>query len=255
MTKRGFTLLETMMVTAILSVVLIGVSMTLKGASDEVSVSIPETDLQTNSQRTLRRIVEELTDALAGTANVTVAADGRWIRFRAPVKVWESWTRDDGTAPTYAAEWGARLGGAETSGGFNAIAFIQSTVPDVSPLNESDVVDGGVNINVNTEQTADETDSFAMGHLVLIYDPDASYPTMSGDETVRQITGDWVAQVAVGTDFGGDVDGDGNVDPLFGYDDTARTVTIDLWGLRVIRQQRMPLVVNENTTVVLRNVP
>ncbi len=254
MTGRGFTLLEVMMVTAILSVVLIGVTMTLKGASDEVAVSIPETDLQTNSQRALRRIVEELTDALAGTANVTVAADGSSISFRVPVDIEASWTGVGGNPPTYTREWGARLGGAEASGGLNTIAFRESTVPGVSPVNESDVVDGGLNINMNAEPLAsrDETDIFAMGHLVFTYDPN---PAAAGDEIVRQLTGDWVAQVAVGTAFGGDVDGDGNADPLFSYNAANNTVDIDLWGLRVIRQQRMPLMVNENTTVVLKNVP
>ena len=248
MTKRGFTLLEMMMVSAILSVVLIGVTMTLKGASDEVAVSIPETDLQTNSQRALRRIVEELTDASA--SQVAFAADGSWISFRVPVDIEASWTGVGGNPPTYTPEWGGRLGGDERIGGLNTIAFRESTVPGVSPLNESDVVDGGLNINMNTEGTLDETDIFAMGHLVFTYDPD---PLVAGDEKVRQLTGDWVAQVAVGTDFGGDVDGDGNPDPLFAYDDTTKTVDIDLWGLRVIRQQRIPLVVNENTTVVLTN--
>lgn len=252
MTKRGFSLLEMMMVTAILSVVLIGVTMTLKGASDEVAVSIPETDLQTNSQRALRRLVEELTDALAGTANVTVAADGSSISFRVPVDLEASWTGVGGNDPTYTPEWGGRLGSDERIGGLNTIAFRESTVPGVSPLNESDIVDGGLNINMNTEPPADadETDSFAMGHLVFTYDPD---PLVAGDEKVRQLTGDWVAQVAVGTAFGGDIDGDGNPDPLFGYNAATKTVDIDLWGLRVIREQRIPLAVNENTTVVLTN--
>ncbi len=86
-----------------------------------------------------------------------------------------------------------------------------------------------------------------MGHLVFIYDFKGT------NQRPQQITGDWVAQVTVGTDFGGDVDGDGNPDPLFSYNAATNTVDIDLWGLRVIRQQRIPLVVNENTTVVLTN--
>jgi hypothetical protein len=218
----------------------------LVSTSKELNVSIPAVDLETQVDAAGGRLRAEIEDASAGL--VTVAADGSWVSFAVPVGTEASW----GAAGDCQPRWGAKLGTSETTGGLNALVFEESTDPGVSPVNESDVIAGGLNINVNTEATPDTSDSFAVGHLAFVYDPDGSFPTLSGDEESRAVTGDWVVQVRdSGGAFGGDIDGDEAADPLFALNGTS--VGVDLWGLAVVRTEETPLMVNSRSVVALAN--
>jgi hypothetical protein len=245
MRGRAFSLVEVVLVTAIMSAILLAVGLVMHSASSGLAVTVPENDLQAKMQRTVQEITEKylLLDASSTQFPPTVAADGRWISYAVPVGVDASW----GAGGTFAPRWGARLGASEWEGGLNAIVFERDH--DVS---EAAVVTGGLNINVNTEDAPDETDVFAVGHLVLVHDPDGSFPTMTNDERALAITRDWIVQVDDGTgDFGEDIDGDGSRDPIFALN--GNTVQVNLWGLRVARQQKVPILVNERTSITLTN--
>jgi len=246
MNNKGFTLMEVMVSVAILAAVGVAVSMLLLSSSQELSVNMPAIDVEIQVDRTMNRMRAELADASASM--VTVGADGSWVSFAVPVMVEQSW----GAGGDRQLRYGARLGRLEASGGLNALVFTESTASGVSPVSEATVVQGGVNINANTETTSDTSDVFTMGNISLVYDPDGSFPTLNGDEVTRLITGDWVAQVDNGSGtLGQDISGDGAANPLFALNGSS--VEIDLWGLTVVRSARTPILVNGTSSLALKN--
>jgi len=246
MNERGFTLLEVVVGIAILGAVLAAVTTLMVSSSQELSVNMPAVDLEIQVDRAITRMRSELADASASM--VTVAADGSWVSFAVPVMVEQSW----GGGGDRQVRYGSRLGRLETSGGLNALVFTESTAAGVSPVSESTVVPGGVNINANTETTSDTSDVFTMGNISIVYDPDGSFPTLNGDEMTRRLTGDWVAQVDNGTGtLGQDISGDTAANPLFALNGTS--VDVDLWGLTVVRKERTPILANGTLSVILKN--
>lgn len=250
MRNAGFTLIEMMMVTAIMSVILFAVSVVMNTASTELAVSMPETDLQKNSQRVVMQMAEALAEASAGRLNVAAGTDWVAVTFKVPVD--PDAAGGDPLNDDYTVCWGARWGDSEAPGGRNAFVWQKTGAVD-----EATEIPGGLNININTEAagtdaTRDMTDVFHLGRLVFIYDPDASFPpTLNGDETVHRLTGDWVVQTGDAGSFGGDIDGDENADPLFVV--SGGTVEINVWGLHVIKHEKTAVLVNSKTRVKVRN--
>lgn len=270
---RAFTLIEIMVTTAILATVFVFVAMVMQSASTELEVNVPDSALQSEMQQAIQRIVNELEEASIsqGIAPLEVAADGSWIKFAVPVEVKASWEGDPdaGLAPTYVEKWGARRGTLqESDGGLNWIVFVQGRdrrTGNLLLVDEATVVSGGLNVNNNTEETKDLNDVFLMGHLLFIYDSDGTYDAIAGDPAKEyRLTGDWVAQVA-GTapnPLGGDVDGagvdtDDDGTPDY-YDDhifrrDGNRILVNLWGLHVVRAQRVPILMNRRASVLLTN--
>lgn len=265
---RAFTLIEIMVTTAILSTVFMFLAMVMQSASSELEVSMPDAALQGEMQQAIQRIVDELEDASASSpGNLEVAPDGSWIKFRVPVDV-DTWV------PGNAISWGARRGRMqESDGGLNWIVFVQGRdrrSGNLLLVDEGTVVSGGLNVNINTEETKDLNDVFIVGHLLFVYDSDGTYNTVAGDPTKeRRLTGDWVAQAAGPSGpFGGDVDGaatddiDAVPDDILDYEDpifrldttgTKPRVVVNLWGLCVVRARRVPILMNRRASVVLTN--
>ena len=122
MNDRGFTLIEVMITTAILSVIFLFLGITMMSASREHSVSSVEAGLHAGMRQAVLRIFRELEDAKASMVTIAPDGSGSWIKFRVPVNI-PGWEAD----PT-CNEWGARLGMRESpAGGFNVIAFVQGT--------------------------------------------------------------------------------------------------------------------------------
>lgn len=263
---QGFTLIEVMISTAILGVIFSFLAVVMVSASRELNTTMPESGLAGEMDYAIGRVVDELQDASA--MQVTVANDGSWISFAVPINIAASWEGTPEAGPTFSPDWGSRLGWdellgkpRESSGGFNVIVFQKA-----GDVDEATIVPGGLNVNMNTEPVGqrDAADVFARGHLLFVYDPNGSYgppaPVFDGDETSRQITGDWVTQVEGGGDtFGLDVDGagaagdpDGHTgDHIFRFDGTR--VDVNLWGLRVVRSQRTAFFMNRRASVILTN--
>lgn len=260
---RAFTLIEIMVTTAILATVFVFVAMVMQSASTELEVNVPDSALQSEMQQAIQRIVNELEEASIsqGIAPLEVAADGSWIKFAVPVDV-------DNWAPG-PMSFGARRGRLqESANGLNWIVFVQGRdrrTGNLLLVDEATVVSGGLNVNNNTEETKDLNDVFLMGHLLFIYDSDGTYDAIAGDPAKEyRLTGDWVAQVA-GTapnPLGGDVDGagvdtDDDGTPDY-YDDhifrrDGNRILVNLWGLHVVRAQRVPILMNRRASVLLTN--
>ena len=241
MKNKGFTILELMIVIAVFGVISFAVMAVTRITSKELAVTIPESDIQTNAQRAVQRLKETLVEA--STSQVTIGPGGKWVRFVVPVDPLAK--GGDPLKPDYSISWGARTmdGTTEKPGGVVAFDFQMVENVDEATLK--------LNVNRNTELVRDTKDVFARGYLVYVYDPDASFPVMSGDERIKHVTGPWVVQVSSGGTYGGDVDGDGNPDPLFTV--SGNTVSLSLWVLQVIRTENMPLLMNLRTNVSMRN--
>ncbi len=259
---RAFTLIEIMVSTGILATVFVFVAMVMQSASIELEVNVPDSALQSEMQQAIQRIVNELEEAsiTQGIAPLEVAGDGSWIKFAVPVDV-DNWVPGP-------MSFGARRGRMqESANGLNWIVFEQGRdrrTGGLLEVDEATVVPGGMNVNINTEETKDLNDVFSVGHLLFVYDSDGTYDAVAGDPTKeRRLTGDWVVQ---GDALGGDVDGagvdtddDGTPDyyddPIFRLDETGtrKRVVVNLWGLQVVRARRTPILMNRRASIILTN--
>jgi len=246
--KRGMTLVELLIAVAILSAVMLSVGSVLMSTAGELSVSMADTDLRTKMNLASEKIVDELSDA--SLVQTTVAADGHWVSYAVPVQLDLSYT---GASPDFQQRYGARAGANETVGGLNAIVFQESANPAVSPISEATAVPGGININANTEAADDFTDTYRVGRLVHVYDPNGTFPNSNNQQVFRAITGEIICQASAtgGTGLGSDIDGDGNNDPIFQLNNNS--VIVNLWALRLVRSENTPLLVNDRVTVQIGN--
>ena len=229
----GFTLLEGMVVVAILAGVTLAAFALLFAGTREAETDIPDAELTSVALTTIDTIARELRSA----GNVSVSSDGSSITFQAPVEAGAG-----GVVSGTAIRWGAKFGLIEQAGASITYAFVPNTAPGggEEQLSEAAL---RVNLNVNTELSPDTSDTYVMGGL-----------RRSACGRQLMLGGTWIAQVGAAGSRGGDVDGDGQGDPIFAYSATDKTVTVTLWYLRIAGSDRVPILKRFRAVARLMNM-
>ena len=228
--SRAFTLLEMMIVVAIMSVVMGMTVIALNTASVETSMNMMEGALQETSNQFAQRLVMELRNASRATvkyeSNGAGTADhGDCIKFQVPVDV-----DSDGSIDLNAgnAVFGATLGRAHTAGVDIVYEFRANQVDG------ADEVIDEVALGVDVNGDGDELDSFKRG-LFTRTAPD------SNNVSFARLTSDrWFLY--------GDEDGDAVEEPVF-EQAADGTITIRLLAGTVMERQETPIRALVTTTV------
>lgn len=241
--RRGFSLLEVLVATAIFSLIVLLVGMTFSSTGNMVAIEATRNELERSGQRVLEVMAAELRDS--APVRATLLNGGSGIRFEVPVDL-----DGDGTLLDAAGEleFGFLQGGAPQQGViiYRFVQNVRGGVPDV--LDEA-----AMNMRLNND--ADMTDRFARGYLirstqVLPGGPEVVSGTALTNPFIAQPDGNW----------GGDLTGNGMPDPIFSYVDAAGNVVagptsrirINLWFLDV-GSGKFRHFVQTQTCVGLRN--
>jgi len=229
----GFSLLEVVIAVGILSLIMLGVALALKGTGDVVAVGATQNEMERTSQNALDRMALELRDSAARV--ITVAANGSAIQFQVPVDLDGNGTVLDRNG---AVEFGF-LAGAAPSKGTITYRFVQNLIQGRPEVLDERVA--GLKLN----DDADRCDRFARGCVVRV-----TQAAGGAEVTGPALTGRWLVQPE--GDWGGDINGDGAADPIFKLDAASGRVLIGLWSMQVDGRSSA-LVVHRSTSVCLRN--
>ena len=235
MRRRGFALLEVMIVTGILGIILGSIMLSLRQGSDQVAYQLSRDELDASLQTVIERLGEALQNARIDAAS-GIAADGSWISYQVPVD-----QDGDGDAldDSYNVTWGVIRGlgptGRHIAGATGRIAFVGR--PDGAVLSEEMV---NRNLNANTETAKDMTDVFDLGGFVLTSSESPDSPLRLGGAFFLQPSGG----------RGGDVDGDGAPDPIFEL--SGEQLIVRLWAGRT-PIGGPPIFVGREVRILLRN--
>ncbi|MHC5055695.1 MAG: prepilin-type N-terminal cleavage/methylation domain-containing protein [Planctomycetota bacterium] len=224
--RRAFTMIEVMVVVAILGIVMGMTVIALNSASAETSMSTTEGALQNSTNQFMERLLADLRSA--SRASIAIDSDGAGISFQVPVDATGPYGVPDGLTdfhpdgkPVYGATFGRR------------------GTPDLNPddgvwdpviayrfrQNEGDVLDEpALGIDVNGD--LDETDSFRRGRITR------AAPDSNGVTAARATSDRWFLY--------GDEDGDGVVEPIFRREADGR-IRIRLLAADVMERQETPI--------------
>ena len=230
--SRAFTLLEMMIVVAILGIVMGMVTTALNSASVETATSTTEGALQNTTNQFLLRFMSELRNAskTGKTANSGVRIDitGSEIRFQVPVDVDVDGVVDLDTDGN--AVFGATLGRNHVAGFDIVYNFLPEQVGGV------DVVLDESTLGVDVNGDGDEADSFKRGYFTRVMN--------DGVELQRKTSDRWF--------LFGDGNNDTVDDPIFtslGGD----AVQIDVLAAIVMERQKVAIRSRVTTSVVMFN--
>ena len=226
----GFTLIEVMIVSAVMATILAGTMTVLISMTDTVSSETAQNVLEINSSRTLAAMAEAIVDGCI--TEPTLPAPGSlpvaswYIKVRRPVDIHVDGTVLD--AASGAVELGVELGGTAYDG-YWLYSFVKE-----------DDVSGDIN-GVGGD------DTFARGWLVRGW-----YDVSDAELRPPQKLLRGVLQVdRGGGDFRGDVSGDGVDDPIFQMS-SLNELTISVWVYERGKRNR-PVLRNVSVRVVPRN--
>ena len=218
--NRGFTLVEVMIAVSIMSVLMMTALTAMKMASDTLAVDILDNMVYSSLETVTGEICEDLQCARVSP----LPADGAWINFQVPVDL-------DGDGTVFAGgdtgllELGVSLGGMPRRGSVTYRFVATNTVSE-------SLIRRDVNGNGNP------ADVFDIGHILkTMSDPLSGW-------TLTQKRGNGFVQLRGA--YGGDMDGDGNPDPIFAV--SGDTVTVSLWSLGVDPRVE-PRLANSTATV------
>jgi len=190
---RGFTLVELLISISILSVVMLTAFAAIKMVGDALAAETLDNLVYSAVERVVGAIAEDLHYADISL----VSTDGTMINFQVPMDL-----NTDGTVS--AGELGFDLGGMPVNGSVT-YRFVMTAAISVD-LNEDGV-----------------SEDFDLGHMVkLMLNADTG-------QTITQRMGNWIIQPT--GNWGGDIGGDGNPDPIFSQ--SGDRTTISLWSLGV----------------------
>jgi prepilin-type N-terminal cleavage/methylation domain-containing protein len=230
----GFTLLEMMVVVAILGAVTLAATTYLISASDATSQEMTWSALELPGTRALSQLTGDLTDAVVFEPQPVgpgVGIDSSYIQVKHPA----DWMGggdltneiEAGSVFGVRAPWGDEQGWTE-------YAFSVE-----EKLSEGEV--GDIN------RDGDTNDTFVLGKITKMW---------HGDDTGTERSQNFlhnVVQVETGTGtYGGDVDGDGDNDPIFSMADGSIVLSVSLW-LYGRDNRGEPVLHNASSQVAMRN--
>lgn len=203
--ERGFTLLELMIAVSILSIVMLTALSALKMVGDSMAAETLDNAAYSAVERVVGEIAEEL-----HCADITlVSADRTTINYQIPVDL-----DGDGTVfvtGTENVEYGFELGGMPRNGSVTYSFVATETVSELA-------------LGRDLNGDGDSADVFDLGHMAKVMtDIDAG-------RTLTWKRGNWLVQPSGA--YGGDIDGDGDDDPIFEQLGNHR-LRISLWSLGV----------------------
>jgi prepilin-type N-terminal cleavage/methylation domain-containing protein len=223
--RRAFTMLEVMIVVAILGIVMGMTVIALNSASAETTMSTTEGALQNSTNQFVVRLVTELRGA--SRATVTVDTDGAGISFRVPVD-WDDdgdVVDDDGDP-----EYGATLGKVHTAGVDIVYRFLPN---DGDVLNEAEL---GVDIDGDPPGDAGRgTETFFRGRFTR------AAPDDDGVTSARATSDRWFLLEKLEV-------GEVPEDVIF-EQETDGTITIRLMAADVMERQETPVRSQVTTSV------
>lgn len=267
MNEKGLTLVEVMVTTLIMTVIMGSIMMALGQGNAQVAYELPRDDLDQTAGAVLERIGLVLRNArfhrrFDGDTRA-VSVDGTQVAFRTPIEDGDAEIIDIGDvsfrplfldgnfAPVFGVIKGlgtviySRSGGQVlefTEGGTGTIMY-ERLVVQGQPVGLSEP-ELRVNINGNTEQPDDMDDEFDLGELVFTADDDND-----GVEDWRMtLGGGFLLQPR--DDWGGDIDGDGTVEPIFQRRGDYLEVTLFMGRVLV---GVPPILMRRRITILLRN--
>ena len=223
----GFSLLEVVVAVGILSLVMIGVGLALKNTGEVATAGATGNEMERSGQKALDQMALELRESALKV--ITVSADGSSVQFQVPVDLDGNGTVLDRNG---AVEYGFMDAGMPRKGAIT-YQFIQNVsrgLPEVLDVN----LNGGGGAR-----------RFARGCLAR--STQVFGAAASGGPT---LTGRWLVQPD--GNWGGDIDGDGVGDPIFGVEPGNGRVLVNLWAMQVDGRKN-PQVVHSSAGVCLRN--
>jgi prepilin-type N-terminal cleavage/methylation domain-containing protein len=223
--NAGFTLLEMVVAVAILSLVLLMAFGTMKRTTEVSSMESLRNQMERSGAESLEAMVEELN----ASSVLAIASDGSLLTFQVPVDL-------DGNGTVLDADGNCEFGLDDlgvVSNGSATLMFVQNQVggnPEV--LSEAAL---GRDLNGD----GDRVDIYDRGRIVRNSTASALNRTLTGVRVI-QPSGNW----------GGDIDGDGQADPVFRMN--GKQVWIDLWTLG-LDEAGTPHLIRCQTSLHLRN--
>lgn len=193
---RGFTFVEMMVVTGTLGILSVMIATGLQQGQQFARTEMSLTAVDSKFAESIDKVRRQI--AVARVDNPIL--DGTRVRIQVPVDHDADGVLYDSTGDV---TFGYSVAGTPTLGAAAWYTFVVDQVVTETTLLLDANADG------------DQEDSFELGHLEL-QTPGASTP----------ITGSWILQNA--GDPGGDIDGDGTVDPIFSLVDTGGTGLVRL---------------------------
>lgn len=205
---KGFTLMEVIIAVAIISVIMMTAISAMKMAGDTLAADIMDNMVYSSIEQVAGELCEEM--QYAPGSSISVSNDGSWVNFQVPVDL-------DGDGTVYPAgdtsqpvELGVIHGGVPSSG--------STTYRFVSTGSVSEAA-----LSMDLNGNGNMSDSFEVGYM---------------EKVMSDTVSAWSIQMRRGNGFvqpkgalGGDIDGDGQPDPVFAV--SGNTVTVNLWSLGV----------------------
>jgi prepilin-type N-terminal cleavage/methylation domain-containing protein len=182
----GFTLLEVMIVTAVMGLVIAAISAAIVNANRAYVPNVTRTNLEAAAGSMAEKLTEELTHALP----LTVSADGTEVRFCLPVD-------GDGSGSPLDIDGNIELGYGHNAGYMRRIRYVVDLTIDEAIVKRDINNDGS------------RTDRFFVGRLVADTLDETGAP-MGNDVALGP-----AVILATSPDAGLDVDGDGVDDRIF----------------------------------------
>ncbi len=234
----GFTLLEVMMVTAILTVVLGGTTAYLVTMSDSISSEMSQSVLEINAARTLSNLADELVDGYVSSPTPGAGSDlaSSFVQIKQPADL----SGDGSMLDEIAAGniYGVRTPWGDESG---YIEYRFAAHPDAARASLIEVAPNDINGD------GDCDDVFVRGLLVREWNGTSRAPV------ARSLLWDVLQVETSPGNYGGDIDGDGANDPIFHMAAGSKVLTMSVWLYG--RDGRRHILHNARTGVALPNQP
>ena len=237
----GFTLIEVMMSTAILTVVLATTTFFLTSMTDSVSDEVSRGVLEMNGTRALANLADGFADVQISAPAPPSGTDlsSSFVRVREPADLsGDGSLLDDIQAGNFFGvrapkPWGDAAGWLE-------YAFVSQDTLDEAGLGD-----------INGD--GDTSDEFVRGWLVRKWHVDAEHGVGTDGGLSQNLLWSVIQKETSPGNYGGDIDEDGNADPLFFMADGSKALTISIWIYG--RARGKPVIHNVRTSVALRNQP
>jgi prepilin-type N-terminal cleavage/methylation domain-containing protein len=205
--QGGFTLLEMMVAVGVLGLVLLMAFSTMKSTTDISSMESIRNEMDRSGAEAMAKMSAELKSA----SILAMPADGSMLSFQIPVDLDGSGTVLDKDGD---CEFGINELGVISNGSIS-YSFVQNTKggnPEV--LSEA-------TLNRDLNNDGDKSDVFDRGRIERTSTAPAA--------RTRVLSGVWVIQPS--GNWGGDIDGDGNADPIFRT--AGKQVWMDIWMVAI----------------------
>jgi prepilin-type N-terminal cleavage/methylation domain-containing protein len=219
--KRGYSLLEVLISTVVLSAILLATLAALDAGSTTISRGEAAASVQSSALACLKQLSKELPSAKVSA----IGTQGDQITFQLP------YNQDDGIGdfdPAADISWGTE---SDEFAGSLTFSFVTDRTLD-------EATDG-----IDYNRDGDRGDQFDLGHL-----------QRTDNTTTKSDVISPTCFILVAGAHDGDVNGDGTPDPIFAQltGGTSQVLNLNLWSLRVDSVRR-PYVLQLSSRITLRN--